>query len=42
MSIINIIALAMATGIVFLAIGVAVYKWKHNTRADLTQRNKSK
>lgn len=38
MSIIDIIALAVAAGIVFAAVGVAVYKWKHNTMADLTPR----
>jgi hypothetical protein len=38
MSTIDIIALIVASVVVASAIGVAIYKWKNNTRADFSER----
>ena len=42
MDIINGIALFIAAVIVIATVGVALYKWIFNTRADLNPRDKEK
>lgn len=39
METINTMAILVAAAIVGLAVCVAIYKWKNNTRADLSQRD---
>lgn len=38
MSTIDVIALIVAVVVVVTTIGVAIYKWKNNTRADFSKR----
>lgn len=42
MNIINTIALSLAALIVIATVGVAIYKWIFNTRADFSPRDKKK
>lgn len=42
MNIINGIALFIAAVIVIATVGIAIYKWIFNTRADLSPRDKKK
>lgn len=39
METINTIAILAASAIVGLAVCIAIYKWRNNTRADLSQRD---
>ena len=38
-STLNTIAIIAASAIIGLAVCVAIYKWKNNARADLSQRS---
>ena len=38
MNTIDIIALTIAVVVVASSIGVAIYKWKNNTKADFSER----
>jgi len=40
MTTLNVIALAIAAAIVIATVGVALYKWIFNTRADFSPRDK--
>ena len=42
MNILNFIALTVAALIAFVAVGVALYKWLWNTRADFSPRESDK